>query len=220
MEQYLLTHYVFTHDSVAVGEDGPTDEPVEALAPLRAMPGLSDSFVLRMERVAAAWSMADSSRNNPTVLVMISVKLTGTAKTGTAWHMMGLKRCSMWYRQHRTKKQTQLSLASGSLPRKLAVAAEEKSKSEGIDVSAFRCLHGDLLKNKTRNTNKSVLPKDVKKRLGIEMGASLGWHKYVGDEGDILAIDTFGASAPGNVVLEKYGFTTDNVVSRVKNLLK
>ena len=67
------------------------------------------------------------------------------------------------------------------------------------------------------HTNKAYLPKDVKKRLGIEMGASLGWHKYVGDEGDVIAIDTFGASAPGDTVIEEYGFTEENVIAKVKN---
>ena len=78
----------------------------------------------------------------------------------------------------------------------------------------------DLFEKQDDAYKQSVLPKDVKKRLGIEMGSSLGWHKYVGDEGDIIAIDTFGASAPGNIVIEKYGFTEENVISKVKNLLK
>ena len=76
----------------------------------------------------------------------------------------------------------------------------------------------DLFEKQDAAYKESVLPKDVKKRLGIEMGVSLGWHKYVGDEGDILAIDTFGASAPGNIVIEKYGFTEENVISKVKAL--
>jgi transketolase len=210
--------YVFTHDSVAVGEDGSTHEPVEHLASLRAMPGLSIIRPADANETAAAWNMALSSRKNPTVLVLSRQNLPVLAKTAELAHE-GVSKGAYIVSPATKEKADAILLASGSEV-SLAVAAQEKLKEENIDVSVVSMPSWDLFEKQDDAYKQSVLPKDVKKRLGIEMGASLGWHKYVGDEGDILAIDTFGASAPGNVILEKYGFTEENVVSKVKNLLK
>ena len=210
--------YVFTHDSVAVGEDGPTHEPVEHLASLRAMPGLSIIRPADANETAAAWNMAVSSRNNPTVLVLSRQNLPVLAKTGEL-ALEGVSKGAYIVSPATKEKADAILLASGSEV-SLAVAAQEKLKAENIDVSVVSMPSWDLFEKQDDAYKQSVLPKDVKKRLGIEMGSSLGWHKYVGDEGDILAIDTFGASAPGNIVLEKFGFTEENVISKVKNLLK
>ncbi len=159
-----------------------------------------------------------SSRNNPTVLVLSRQNLPVLAKTGEL-ALEGVSKGAYIVSPATKEKADAILLASGSEV-SLAVAAQEKLKAENIDVSVVSMPSWDLFEKQDDAYKQSVLPKDVKKRLGIEMGSSLGWHKYVGDEGDILAIDTFGASAPGNIVLEKYGFTEENVVSKVKNLLK
>ena len=106
-----------------------------------------------------------------------------------------------------------LLLASGSEV-SLAVEAQKALKEQGIDVAVVSMPSWDLFEKQDQAYKDSVLPKNIKKRVAIEMGASLGWHKYSGDEGTVMAIDTFGASAPGDLVIEKYGFTVENVVKK------
>ena len=133
--------------------------------------------------------------------------------------MEGVKKGAYIVSPATKEKPDAILIATGSEV-SLAVASQEKLKADGIDVSVVSMPSWDLFEKQDDAYKQSVLPKDVKKRLGIEMGASLGWHKYVGDEGDLIAIDTFGASAPGDTVIEKYGFTEENVISKVKALLE
>ena len=210
--------YVFTHDSVAVGEDGPTHEPVEQLASLRAIPALSVIRPADANETAAAWSLAVSSERTPTALVLSRQNLPVLPNTAEL-AMEGVSK-GAYVVSPATKDQADAILLATGSEVSLAVASQEKLKAEGIDVSVVSMPSWDLFEKQDDAYKQSVLPKDVKKRLGIEMGVSLGWHKYVGDEGAILAIDTFGASAPGNIVIEKYGFTEENVISKVKGLLK
>lgn len=209
--------YVFTHDSVAVGEDGPTHEPVEQLSSLRAMPGLSVIRPADANEASAAWKMAVSSDRTPTALILSRQNLPVLATTAEL-AMEGVSKGAYVVSPSTKTTADALLLATGSEV-SLAVAAQKKLLAEGIDVSVVSMPSWDLFEKQDDAYKQSVLPKDVKKRLGIEMGVSLGWHKYVGDEGDVLAIDTFGASAPGNIILEKYGFTEENVVAQVKALL-
>lgn len=209
--------YVFTHDSVAVGEDGPTHEPVEQLSSLRAMPGLSVIRPADANEASAAWKMAISSDRTPTALILSRQNLPVLATTAEL-AMEGVSKGAYVVSPSTKATADALLLATGSEV-SLAVAAQKKLLAEGIDVSVVSMPSWDLFEKQDDAYKQSVLPKDVKKRLGIEMGVSLGWHKYVGDEGDVLAIDTFGASAPGNIILEKYGFTEENVVAQVKALL-
>ncbi len=213
----LPVTYVFTHDSIAVGEDGPTHEPIEQLAALRAMPNLS---VLRPgdgNETAAAWKLAIESTNTPTALVLTRQNLPtikGTAQNAYDGVSKGA------YVISAAKKETAdvLLIASGSEVN-LAIAAQQALDQDGISASVISMPSWDRFEKQSKEYKDSVLPKSVKKRLAIEMGSSLGWHRYAGDEGDVLAIDQFGASAPGEKVIEEYGFTVGNVVSRVKALL-
>jgi len=209
--------YVFTHDSVAVGEDGPTHEPVEQLSSLRAMPGLSVIRPADANEASAAWKMAVSSDRTPTALILSRQNLPVLATTAEL-AMEGVAKGAYVVSPSTKETADALILATGSEV-SLAVAAQKNLLAQGIDVSVVSMPSWDLFEKQDAAYKQSVIPKDVKKRLGIEMGVSLGWHKYVGDEGDILAIDTFGASAPGNIILEKYGFTEENVVAKVKALL-
>ncbi len=210
--------YVFTHDSVAVGEDGPTHEPVEHLAALRAMPGLSVIRPADANETAAAWKMAVSSKKTPTALILSRQNLAILPKSAEL-AMNGVEKGAYVVSPATKEKPDAILLATGSEVN-LAVASQTQLKAEGIDASVVSMPSWDLFEQQDAAYKESVLPKDIKKRLGIEMGVSLGWHKYVGDEGDILAIDTFGASAPGDIVIAEYGFTTENVVAKVKALLK
>jgi transketolase len=207
--------YVFTHDSVAVGEDGPTHEPIEHLASLRAMPGLSTIRPAEGNETAAAWKLAVESKDEPTVLVLTRQDLPTLVDADSAYE--GVKKGA--YVISKAKGDVAgLLLASGSEV-SLAVQAQEALEKEGIYVSVVSMPSWDRFEKQPQGYKDSVIPKYVKVRLGIEMGASLGWHKYTGDYGDVLAIDQFGASAPGEKIIEEYGFTVENVISKFKSLL-
>ena len=206
--------YVFTHDSIAVGEDGPTHEPIEHLASLRAMPGLSTIRPADGNETAAAWKLALESKDVPTVLVLTRQDLPTLVDADTAYE--GVKKGA--YVISKENDVDGLILATGSEV-SLAVEAQKALKAEGIKVSVVSMPSWDRFEKQSAEYKESVLPKNVTTRLGIEMGASLGWAKYTGDHGDVLAIDQFGASAPGDKVMKEYGFSVENVVSRFKNLL-
>lgn len=207
--------YVFTHDSVAVGEDGPTHEPIEQLASLRAMPGLSTIRPAEGNETAAAWKLALESKDEPTALILTRQDLPTLVDSEKGYE--GVKKGAYVISEAKDNA-AGLLLASGSEVA-LAVDAQKALEKEGIYVSVVSMPSWDRFEKQTDAYKESVLPKYVKARLGIEMGASLGWSKYVGDNGDVLAIDQFGASAPGEKIIEEYGFTVENVISHFKKLL-
>ncbi|MBT2682857.1 transketolase [Bacillus sp. ISL-37] len=214
----LPVTYVFTHDSIAVGEDGPTHEPVEQLAGLRAMPNLSVIRPADGNETAAAWKLSIESTKTPTALVLTRQNLP-TIKDTDKNAYEGVSKGAYVISPAGKDNADALLLAAGSEVG-LAVKAQEALASEGIDVAVVSMPSWDRFEQQSKEYKESVIPKSVKKRLGIEMGSSLGWHRYVGDEGEVLAIDTFGASAPGEKILEEYGFSVNNVVARVKALLE
>lgn len=210
--------YVFTHDSIAVGEDGPTHEPVEQLASLRAMHGLSVVRPADGNETAAAWKLAIESTDTPSCLVLTRQNLPtlpGTAEKAYE----GVSKGAYIVSPSGKDVADALLLASGSEV-SLAVSAQKALANEGIDVSVVSMPAWDRFEKQSQEYKDSVIPPMVTKRLGIEMAASFGWHKYVGNDGEVLAIDQYGASAPGEKVMAEYGFTTENVVSRVKALLQ
>ncbi|CAM3071981.1 transketolase [Filibacter tadaridae] len=213
----LPVTYVFTHDSVAVGEDGPTHEPVEHLAALRAMPGLSVIRPADANETAAAWNVSVTSENTPTVLVLSRQNLS-VLPNSSELAMEGVRKGAYTISPSSKEVADAILIATGSEVN-LAVSAQSELLSEGIDVAVVSMPSWDLFEKQDDAYKQSVFPKNVKKRLGIEMGASLGWHKYIGDEGGIIAIDTFGASAPGDTVIKEFGFTEENVIANVKLLI-
>ena len=214
----LPVTYVFTHDSIAVGEDGPTHEPVEQLAALRAMPGLSIIRPADGNETAAAWKLAVESTNKPTALILTRQDLPTLKGTDTNAYE-GVSKGAYVVSPADKETPDALILATGSEV-SLAVEAQKALAGEGVQVSVVSMPSWDRFEQQSQDYKDSVLPRSVKKRLGIEMGASFGWHKYTGDEGDVLAIDQFGASAPGEKIMEEYGFSVDNVVARVRALLQ
>lgn len=214
----LPVTYVFTHDSIAVGEDGPTHEPIEQLPSLRAMPNLSVIRPADGNETAAAWKLALESESVPTALVLTRQDLPtlkGTSETAYDGVAKGA------YVVSPAGKETAdaLLLATGSEVN-LAVQAQQVLVKDGIEVSVISMPSWDRFEKQSTEYKNSVIPKSVKKRLGIEMATSLGWHKYVGDEGELITIDQFGASAPGEKIMQEYGFSVDNVVARVKAMLQ
>ncbi|TWI59344.1 transketolase [Halalkalibacter nanhaiisediminis] len=209
--------YVFTHDSIAVGEDGPTHEPVEQLAALRAMPGLSVIRPGDSNEAVAAWKLALESKDTPTALVLTRQNLK-TLDSSQELAYEGVKKGA--YIASKSSGETNvLLLASGSeVP--LAVEAQEILEKDGIFADVISMPSWDRFEKQSQAYKDEVISPNVKARLGIEMGSSLGWAKYVGDHGDVLAIDQFGASAPYEKMMEEYGFTAANVVAKVKALLQ
>ncbi|HIX42083.1 transketolase [Kurthia populi] len=212
----LPVTYVFTHDSIAVGEDGPTHEPIEHLAALRAMPNLSVIRPADATESAAAWKLALESETTPTALVLSRQNLPVLdADKETVYE--GVAKGAYVVSPAKKDVADAILIATGSEVG-LAVEAQQALAAEGIDAQVVSMPDMARFDAQDAAYKEAVLPKAVTKRLAIEMAASFGWHKYVGFEGDVLAIDTFGASAPGEKVIEEYGFTVENVVSKVKAL--
>lgn len=212
----LPVTYVFTHDSIAVGEDGPTHEPIEHLASLRAMPNLSVIRPADANESAEAWRIAVTSKSTPTVLVLSRQNLP-VIDTPIDTVREGVQKGAYVISPATKETPDAILIATGSEV-SLAVEAQKALLADGIDASVVSMPSMDRFEQQSAEYKESVLPKAVTKRLAIEMGASFGWHKYTGFAGDVLAIDKFGASAPGELVIEKYGFTVENVVNKVKAL--
>ncbi|WP_058307725.1 transketolase [Gracilibacillus massiliensis] len=214
--QNLPVTYVLTHDSIAVGEDGPTHEPVEQLAAFRAMPNLSVIRPADGNEVQAAWRLAIESTDQPTALVLTRQglpTLDGTAENAYE----GVKKGGYVVSPASKETPDAILVATGSEVQ-LAVKAQAALKEQGKDVSVVSIPSWDRFDKQDASYKESVLPKAVTKRVGIEMASSLGWERYVGIEGKTITIDTFGASANGNKIIEEYGFTVENVVKHVNEL--
>lgn len=210
--------YVFTHDSVAVGEDGPTHEPIEHLPSFRAMPNLTVLRPADGNETYAAWKVALESESTPTILALSRQNLT-TMPLPMEEVVEGVKRGAYIASPSEKEVSDVLLIATGSeVP--LAYEAQQELKKEGIDAAVVSMPSWDLFEKQDKAYKEKVLNPSVKKRLAMELSNPLGWERYVGDEGKILGIDTFGASAPGELVMEKFGFNVPNVVSMVKDLLK
>ncbi|OAZ59841.1 Transketolase [Bacillus siamensis] len=213
----LPVTYVFTHDSIAVGEDGPTHEPIEQLASLRALPNLSVIRPADGNETAAAWKLAVQSQDHPTALVLTRQNLP-TIDQQAEEAYAGVEKGAYTVSKAKTDSPDALLLATGSEVG-LAIEAQAKLADENIHVSVVSMPSWDRFEKQSAEYKNSVLPPNVTKRLAIEMGSSFGWGKFTGLEGDVLAIDRFGASAPGETIMKEYGFTAENVADRVKKLL-
>ncbi|MER2059151.1 MAG: transketolase [Niallia sp.] len=212
----LPVTYVFTHDSIAVGEDGPTHEPVEQLASLRAMPGLSIIRPADAKETAAAWQLAVESTDTPTALVLTRQNLPTLDLTKTEAYE-GVKKGAYTVSTGKDEAQA-LILASGSEV-SLAIKAQAALAEEGISVNVVSMPSWDRFEKQSAEYKESVLPESVQARVGIEAGSSLGWREYIGAKGEHITIDHFGASAPADKLFQEYGFTVENVVAKVKSSL-
>lgn len=209
----LPVTYVLTHDSIAVGEDGPTHEPIEQLAMLRTIPNFSVIRPADATETAAAWRLAAESKSTPTALILTRQNLTTMANTSYEGVSKGAYVVS-----EAANDMDGILIATGSEVN-LAVAAQQQLASEGIHVRVVSMPSMDLFEKQSKEYRELILPKHVTKRMALEMGATYGWHKYVGFDGVVLGIDRFGASAPANQVIEAYGFTVENVVSLYKEMV-
>jgi len=214
--QKVPVTYVLTHDSVAVGEDGPTHEPIEQLASVRCIPNVHVIRPADGNETVAAWKIAMTSTETPTILVLSRQNLP--VLEGTLEHASdSVQKGAYVLSPQKGEQPSGILIATGSEVN-LAVEAQAKLAEEGIDVSVVSMPSFDLFEKQSAEYKESVLPKAVTKRVAIEAAASFGWERYVGTEGKTITIDHFGDSAPGGLVLEKFGFTPENVVNTYKSL--
>jgi len=207
--------WVTTHDSIGQGEDGPTHQPIETIASLRAIPNLTVIRPADGNETTGAYKIAieRASQNAPTLLALTRQNVPNLAGTSVEGVAKG------GYTVVDSEGTPDIILIGTGSELSLAVTAAEKLKAEGKKVRVVSLPAWDLFDAQDAAYKESVLPKAVTKRLSVEAASSFGWHKYVGTEGDTVSIDRFGASAPGNVLLEKFGFTVDNVLAKAKTLL-
>jgi transketolase len=209
--------YVMTHDSIAVGEDGPTHEPVEQLASIRAMPHLCTIRPADANEVAYAWRAALMRRNGPTVLVLSRQNLPILDQTRLASAEGVLKGAYVLSHEHNGSPSL-IMIASGSEV-SLILAAQEKLAAEGIHSRVVSMPSWELFRAQPQEYRDEVLPPHLKARLAVEAGVPLGWTEWVGDAGDVIGMTTFGASAPYQESFKHFGFTVEHVVARAKKLL-
>ncbi|MBT2654542.1 transketolase [Bacillus sp. ISL-18] len=213
--QKLPVTYVFTHDSIAVGEDGPTHEPVEQLASLRAIPGLTVIRPSDANETASAWAYALKQTDGPVAMVLSRQNLPVFQET-----QAGLDNLSKGaYVLTQTNDQPEVILVATGSEVSLAINAKAELEKENVSVRVVAMPSWELFDRQPKEYKELVLPASIKKRVALEMGISLGWERYVGLEGKVLSIETFGASGTGAAVMELFGFTTENVVRTAKSLL-
>ncbi len=213
----LRVIYVFTHDSVALGEDGPTHQPVEHMAALRAIPGLTVIRPADANEAAEAWKVAIQYIEGPVALMMTrqAVPVIDRSQFSSA---DGLRRGAYVLADSPSARPEVLLLASGSEVQP-ALAAHQKLKEEGISARLVSIPSWELFEKQPEEYKSQVIPRETLLRVSIEAGATLGWHKYIGTGGEAIGIDHFGASAPAKVLLEKFGISAENIIGRVKALL-
>ncbi len=208
--------WVFTHDSIGVGEDGPTHQPVEHLASLRAIPDLVVIRPADANEVVEAWKIAIERSQGPTLMALTRQNVP-VLNRNTYSSASGLKKGAYVLADLGGEPEIIL-MASGSEV-SLIVEAGERLQSDGVGVRLVSFPSWELFEYQSQEYRDSVIIPNVKARLAVEAGVSQGWHKWVGNYGDVLAIDKFGRSAPSEVVFEAYGFTVENVIEKARNLL-
>lgn len=209
--------FVFTHDSIAVGEDGPTHEPVEQLAGLRAIPGLNVLRPADGNETREAWKIAVESSDHPTVLILTRQGLETVAGEVTA-AAEGVKKGGYVVSDGGSNPVGILIATGSEVP--LSVKAQQLLTKERVDVRVVSLPSWELFAKQPEAYRNEVLPPHLTKRVGVEMGVSLGWQQFVGDEGALVTVDCFGSSAPGDRVVSEYGFTPEHIADTMKSLLE
>jgi len=214
MKQKVI--YIFTHDSIGLGEDGPTHQPIEQITALRAIPNLVVIRPADANETVEAWKYAINHKGGPVALILTRQKLNviDQNKYGSA---KGLQRGAYVVKDSNPTPDL-LLIATGSEV-SLSINAAEQLETEGKNVRVISFPSWEIFEQQDDEYKKQIFPKDIGAKVSIEMGISLGWQKYVGEFGESISIETFGASAPDTVLFEKYGFTVANVVKVCNRVL-
>jgi transketolase len=210
--------YVFTHDSIFVGEDGPTHQPVEHLASLRAIPNLTVIRPADANETAEAWRQAMLTNSGPTVLALSRQSLPTLDRT-TYNPADGLAKGAYILKDSNKERPDAILLASGSEVH-IALTAAANLAEAGIDVRVVSMPSWELFEAQPESYRQSILPSDITARVAIEAGATQGWSRYTGDRGAVIGLDHFGASAPIQELYTRFGLTAERIVETVTALLK
>jgi transketolase len=209
---------IFTHDSIGLGEDGPTHQSVEQLASLRLIPDLVVIRPADANETAVAWKVALETRARPVALVLTRQNVPTLDRDRLA-AAEGLRRGAYVLADAPGGNPELILIASGSEV-SLVLAAREELLTQGIPARVVSMPSWELFENQPRNYRDQVLPPAIRSRLAVEAARPTGWRRYIGDEGDVIGVDRFGASAPGDVVMREYGFTVANVFQRAMTLIQ
>jgi transketolase len=215
MKQRII--YVFTHDSIGVGEDGPTHQPIEQLAALRSIPGVTVIRPSDANEAAEAWRVAITHQGGPVALALTRQNLPTVDR---AEYPSASNLAQGAYVLVDSPKTPDLILMASGSEVSLAFDAATQLRQDGVAVRVVSVPSWELFDAQSAEYKEAVLPKDVRARIAIEAGISMGWEKYTGLDGDIIALDHFGASAPAQILFKEFGFSVENVVKRAKALLK
>jgi transketolase len=214
MKQKVI--YVFTHDSIGLGEDGPTHQPIEQIASLRAIPNLTVIRPADANETVEAWKYAINHKGGPIALILTRQKLPiiDQNKFGS---VKGLQN-GAYILKDSNKNPDLLLIATGSEV-SLSLKAADQLEAEGKVVRVISFPSWEIFELQSDEYKKQIFPTEVKARVSVEMGIGMGWQKYTGDSGEVMSIETFGASAPDNILYEKYGFTVENLIATSKRVL-
>jgi transketolase len=214
MKQKVI--YIFTHDSIGLGEDGPTHQPIEQIASLRAIPNLTVIRPADANETVEAWKYAINHKGGPVALILTRQKLSilDQNKLGSA---KGLH-LGAYILKDSDKNPDILLIATGSEV-SLSIKAAEQLEEKGNNVRVISFPSWEIFEQQSDEYKKQVFPAEIKARVSVEMGIGMGWQKYVGDSGESISIETFGASAPDNILYEKYGFTVQNILEVCNRIL-
>ena len=205
--------YVYTHDSIGVGEDGPTHQPIEHLASMRCIPGLKVFRPADAKETVIAWIQALEYKEGPSAIILSRQNLPLLEGVGKSAYM------GAYILKKEEKDVPDAILTASGSEVSLILEAASTLKKEGIDVRVVSFISWEIFDEQTKSYRESVFTKDVP-IMAVEMGSPMGWHRYTGKEGKILAMESFGASAPASVLMEKFGFTPDNIAGQVKEMIK
>jgi transketolase len=208
--------YLFTHDSIGLGEDGPTHQPIEHLTSLRAMPNLVVIRPADATEAVEAWRVAMQRKDGPVMLVLSRQKVPTIDRTTMA-PASNLQRGAYVLTETQGRVPDVLLIATGSEVQ-LAIGAKPELEKQGMAVRVVSMPSFELFQAQSQDYQKSVLPPEIERRVAIEAAATLSWHRWVGPKGDIIGIDRYGASAPSAELMKHFGFTVENVVNRTLKL--
>ena len=209
--------YVFTHDSIGVGEDGPTHQPIEHLAALRAIPNMTVIRPADANETVEAWKLAVTRKDGPTALILTRQALP-TLDRSLVDAASELAKGAYVLSDFGDQEPELILMASGSEVSLIYQAAAHLA-AEGLNVRVVSFPSWELFEEQDEAYRETVLPKRIRARLAVEAGAGQGWERYVGLEGAVISLERFGASAPYKVLFEKFGFTVENVIAKAKELL-
>ena len=215
----LQIMYIFTHDSIGVGEDGPTHQPIEQIAGLRAIPNLTVIRPADAAETAVAWKAFISQKDGPVALILTRQKLP-VLDRGTYPSAENLLKGAYVLADPPAGGNPDIILLATGSEVHPAIEAYDKLTAEDLAVRVVNMPSWELFEKQTDTYKAEVLPPSIPARLAIEAGSPQGWHRYVGLEGDVIGMTNFGASGPGSTLFEKFGFTSDNIITKAKSLLR